>query len=181
MILIKDGRVVDPKRGIDDAPDLLIEDGKIKKIGKYQRSDDYERIVEAKGLVVAPGLIDVHVHFRDPGFEYKEDIVSGSRAAARGGYATPVICMANTRPVADNSGHPPLRAGSSGKAAGVHVLACASVTKGHSREKSWTDMQELRRQRRRGLHRRRHSRSWIEELLRQGCLLEEARAPCTCR
>ena len=78
MILIKDGRVVDPKRGIDDVLDLLIEDGKIKKIGKYQRSDDYERIVEAKGLIVAPGLIDVHVHFRDPGFEYKEDIVSGS-------------------------------------------------------------------------------------------------------
>ena len=95
MILIKDGRVVDPKRGIDDVLDLLIEDGKIKKIGKYQRSDDYERIVEAKGLIVAPGLIDVHVHFRDPGFEYKEDIVSGSRAAARGGYTT-VICMATT-------------------------------------------------------------------------------------
>ena len=95
MILIKDGRVVDPKRGIDDVLDLLIEDGKIKKIGKYQRSDDYERIVEAKGLIVAPGLIDVHVHFRDPGFEYKEDILSGSRAAARGGYTT-VICMATT-------------------------------------------------------------------------------------
>ena len=58
MILIKDGRVIDPKRGIDDVLDLLIEDGKIKKIGKYQRSDDYERIVEAKGLIVAPGLID---------------------------------------------------------------------------------------------------------------------------
>ena len=56
MILIKDGRVVDPKRGIDDVLDLLIEDGKIKKIGKYQRSDDYERIVEAKGLIVAQGM-----------------------------------------------------------------------------------------------------------------------------
>ena len=128
MILIKDGRVIDPKRGIDDVLDLLIEDGKIKKIGKYQRSDDYERIVEAKGLTVAPGLIDVHVHFRDPGFEYKEDIVSGSKAAARGGYTT-VICMANTKPVADNPDtiHYILE-----KAAGcdVNVLTCGSITKG---------------------------------------------------
>ena len=128
MILIKDGRVVDPKRGIDDVLDLLIEDGKIKKIGKYQRSDDYERIVEAKGLIVAPGLIDVHVHFRDPGFEYKEDIVSGSKAAARGGYTT-VICMANTKPVADN---PDTIHYSLEKAVGcdVHVLTCGSITKG---------------------------------------------------
>ncbi len=141
MILIKDGRVVDPKRGIDDVLDLLIEDGKIKKIGKYQRSDDYERIVEAKGLIVAPGLIDVHVHFRDPGFEYKEDIVSGSRAAARGGYTT-VICMANTKPVADNPDtiHYILE-----KAAGcdVNVLTCGSITKGLKGEEL-VNMEELK-------------------------------------
>ena len=141
MILIKDGRVVDPKRGIDDVLDLLIEDGKIKKIGKYQRSDDYKRIVEAKGLIVAPGLIDVHVHFRDPGFEYKEDIVSGSRAAARGGYTT-VICMANTKPVADNSDtiHYILE-----KAAGcdVNVLTCGSITKGLKGEEL-VNMEELK-------------------------------------
>ena len=141
MILIKDGRVVDPKRGIDDVLDLLIEDGKIKKIGKYQRSDDYERIVEAKGLIVAPGLIDVHVHFRDPGFEYKEDIVSGSKAAARGGYTT-VICMANTKPVADNSDtiHYILE-----KAAGcdVNVLTCGSITKGLKGEEL-VNMEELK-------------------------------------
>ena len=141
MILIKDGRVVDPKRGIDDVLDLLIEDGKIKKIGKYQRSDDYERIVEAKGLTVAPGLIDVHVHFRDPGFEYKEDIVSGSKAAARGGYTT-VICMANTKPVADNPDtiHYILE-----KAAGcdVNVLTCGSITKGVKGEEL-VNMEELK-------------------------------------
>ena len=141
MILIKDGRVIDPKRGIDDVLDLLIEDGKIKKIGKYQRSDDYERIVEAKGLIVAPGLIDVHVHFRDPGFEYKEDIVSGSRAAARGGYTT-VICMANTKPVADNPDtiHYILE-----KAAGcdVNVLTCGSITKGLKGEEL-VNMEELK-------------------------------------
>lgn len=141
MILIKDGRVIDPKRGIDDVLDLLIEDGKIKKIGKYQRSDDYERIVEAKGLTVAPGLIDVHVHFRDPGFEYKEDIVSGSKAAARGGYTT-VICMANTKPVADNPDtiHYILE-----KAAGcdVNVLTCGSITKGLKGEEL-VNMEELK-------------------------------------
>ena len=71
MILIKDGRIVDPKRGIDDVLDIVIDGGKITKIGKYQKSEEYETIIDAKGMVVAPGLIDVHVHFRDPGLTYK--------------------------------------------------------------------------------------------------------------
>ncbi|WP_461546525.1 hypothetical protein [Senegalimassilia anaerobia] len=82
MILVKDGRVIDPARGIDDVLDLVIDGGKIAKIGKYQRSEGYKRIIEAKGCVVAPGLVDVHVHFRDPGFTYKEDIESGAASAA---------------------------------------------------------------------------------------------------
>ena len=101
MILIKDGRVIDPKRGIDDVLDILIEGKKIKKIGKYQRDEAYEKIIEAKGMVVAPGLKDVHVHFREPGFTYKEDIDTGAASAAAGGYTT-VICMANTKPIVDN-------------------------------------------------------------------------------
>ena len=101
MILIKDGRVIDPKRGIDDVLDLVIEGRKIKKIGKYQRSEEYERIIEARGLTVAPGLMDVHVHFRDPGLTYKEDIHTGAAAAAAGGFTT-VVCMANTKPCVDN-------------------------------------------------------------------------------
>ena len=102
MILIKDGRVIDPKRGIDDVLDLVIEGRKIKKIGKYQRSEEYERIIEARGLTVAPGLMDVHVHFRDPGLTYKEDIHTGAAAAAAGGFTT-VVCMANTKPCVDNA------------------------------------------------------------------------------
>lgn len=101
MILIKDGRVIDPQTGLDETLDLVIQDGVIKEIGKFQESDSYEKVIHAKGNVVAPGLVDVHVHFRDPGFTYKEDVETGTRAAAAGGYTT-VICMANTRPVVDN-------------------------------------------------------------------------------
>jgi len=127
MILIKDGRVIDPKRGIDDVLDILIEGKKIKKIGKYQRDEAYEKIIEAKGMVVAPGLMDVHVHFRDPGFEYKEDIESGAAAAAKGGYTT-VVCMANTKPAIDNE--ETLRyVLEKGKTTGINVLSCAAVSK----------------------------------------------------
>ena len=101
MILIKDGRIIDPKRGIDDVLDIVIDEGKIKKIGKYQRGEEYDRIIEAKGLVVAPGLIDVHVHFRDPGLTYKEDIQTGAAAAKKGGFTT-VVTMANTKPPVDS-------------------------------------------------------------------------------
>ncbi len=126
MILIKDGRVIDPKRGIDDVLDLVLDGGKIAKIGKYQRSEDYERIIEAKGCIVAPGLIDVHVHFRDPGFTYKEDIESGAASAAAGGFTT-VVCMANTSPVVDN---PETLAYVLDKAAhcDINVLTCAAIS-----------------------------------------------------
>ncbi len=128
MILVKDGRVIDPARGIDDVLDLVIEGGKITKIGKYQRSEDYERIIEAKGYVVAPGLIDVHVHFRDPGFTQKEDIASGAASAAAGGFTT-VICMANTSPAIDNL--ETLRyVIETGAACPINVLTCATITKG---------------------------------------------------
>lgn len=127
MILIKDGRVIDPKRGIDDVLDILIEGKKIKKIGKYQRDEAYEKIIEAKGMVVAPGLMDVHVHFRDPGFTYKEDIETGAAAAAKGGYTT-VVCMANTKPAVDNE--ETLRyVLEKGKTTGINVLSCAAVSK----------------------------------------------------
>lgn len=100
MILIKDGRVIDPKSGMDETLDLIIRDGIIADMGKFQKNDNYDIVIDAKGKTVAPGLIDVHVHFRDPGFTYKEDLESGARAAAAGGYTT-VICMANTKPVVD--------------------------------------------------------------------------------
>ena len=111
MILIKNGYVIDPASGFEDYADIIIEAGIIKKIGCVDEeseafngetvSDNYEQVIDAKGMIVAPGLIDTHVHFRDPGFTYKEDIETGAKAAAAGGFTT-VMCMANTKPVIDN-------------------------------------------------------------------------------
>ena len=80
MILIKNGRVMDPETGFDKVTDLVLSGGKIKSIGNTETAD-FEQIIDAEGMVVAPGLIDVHVHFRDPGFTHKEDMQTGSRAA----------------------------------------------------------------------------------------------------
>jgi len=101
MILIKNGRVIDPESGRDEITDILIDDGKIAQIEKNIDVSGEKTVIDAGGCVVSPGLIDVHVHFRDPGFEYKEDIHSGSMAAAKGGFTT-VVCMANTKPAVDN-------------------------------------------------------------------------------
>ncbi len=128
MILIKNGRVIDPKSGTDETLDILIEEGKIAGIGKYKRSNEYERIIEAEGKIVAPGLIDVHVHFRDPGLTYKEDIESGAKAAAAGGFTT-VVCMANTKPPVDNADTLSYVL-EKGKKTGIHVLQAAAVSKG---------------------------------------------------
>ena len=101
MILIKNGRVVDAKSNTDEILDVVLEGGKIKTIGKVEDDGSYEQVIDADGCVVAPGLIDVHVHFRDPGLTYKEDIQTGSAAAKKGGYTT-VVTMANTKPPVDN-------------------------------------------------------------------------------
>ena len=98
-LLIKGGEVVFPDR-VEKA-DLLIENGKIAEIGNDLRADSAEKI-DAKGKTVFPGLIDMHVHLREPGFEYKEDIASGSAAAVAGGF-TQICCMPNTDPVCDNA------------------------------------------------------------------------------
>lgn len=99
-MLIKNIRLLDPASNRDEIVDILIEEQKIKKIDKNIEIEDKE-IIDGKNLIAAPGFIDAHVHFRDPGQEYKEDIYTGSEAAAAGGY-TSVICMANTKPVMDN-------------------------------------------------------------------------------
>ena len=96
MILIKNGRLIDPKTQFDAVCDLLIEDDKIIEIGENLSAED-AKIIDATGKVIAPGLIDVHVHFRVPGQTHKEDIHTGSLAAARGGFTT-VVMMANTNP-----------------------------------------------------------------------------------
>lgn len=101
MILIKNGRVVDPYTKRNEILDIIVEDEKIKSLGKFSEDDNYDEIIDAGGMIVAPGLIDVHVHFRTPGFSHKEDFATGAAAAARGGFTT-VVCMANTRPVIDS-------------------------------------------------------------------------------
>ena len=99
-ILIKNGRVINPATKMDEVADVLIEDDKVLEIQKDIDSKA-DQVIEADGCYVMPGFIDMHVHFRDPGLEYKEDIFTGMAAAAHGGY-TSVLCMPNTKPVADN-------------------------------------------------------------------------------
>ena len=101
MLLIKGGRIIDPANGMDEVANLLIADGKIKDVGKYISSDGAE-VIDASGKIVVPGLIDMHVHLREPGQEAKEDFVSGSKAAAAGGFTT-VATMPNTNPVVDTA------------------------------------------------------------------------------
>lgn len=111
MILIKNARVMDPESGFDQVTDILLDGKKIAKIGKADDesakdvsgndTSGIEQVIDASGMIAVPGLIDVHVHFRDPGFTYKEDLNTGSAAAAAGGFTT-VVCMANTKPVVDS-------------------------------------------------------------------------------
>lgn len=133
MLLIKNGYMLDPKSGYEGEADILIDNGKIKKIyrgliGLVDESlfDDLE-IIDAAGLMVAPGLVDVHVHFRDPGFLYKEDIETGAKAAAKGGFTT-VVLMANTKPVVDNEETLKYIL-EKGKTTGIRVETCCSVSK----------------------------------------------------
>ncbi|MDA8431817.1 MAG: dihydroorotase [Nitrospiraceae bacterium] len=109
-IAIRNGRIIDPARGIDGIGDLVIEDGKIKAVksqkskGRSQRPEitGATREIDARGKLVLPGLVDLHVHLREPGYEYKETIRTGTAAAVRGG-VTSVCCMPNTNPVNDNA------------------------------------------------------------------------------
>ncbi|MBC8532175.1 dihydroorotase [Gehongia tenuis] len=100
-ILLKNGTLVDPAQGIHGKMSVLIEDGRIAGLGEILPEEGAE-VVDVTGKIVMPGLIDMHCHLRDPGYEYKEDIASGTRAAAMGGF-TSVVCMGNTKPFADNA------------------------------------------------------------------------------
>src|SRR5205809_6032851 len=97
-VLIQNGRVIDPSQSLDTKADVLIEDGVITKIGKKLQSPGL--VIDADGLIVTPGFIDLHTHLREPGQEHKETIASGTRAAVAGGY-TAVCAMANTMPPND--------------------------------------------------------------------------------
>lgn len=100
-LLIKGGRVIDPTQGLDEVLDVLIVNGTVKELGKGLSAPAGAEVLDAGGKYVVPGLIDMHVHLRDPGLEYKEDIISGTMAAAAGGF-TSICCMPNTKPVIDN-------------------------------------------------------------------------------
>ena len=130
MILIKNGRIVDPVRQFDDIADILIDGKTIVKVGKnleFDENDSNLRVIDASGLVAAPGLVDAHVHFRDPGFTYKEDIETGAKAAAKGGF-TMVVCMANTKPAVDNLETLKYIQDKAAKT-GIHILQASTITK----------------------------------------------------
>ena len=130
--LIKGGRVIDPANKIDKIADVLVEDGRIVAVGENLPSEGAE-VFEAEGKIVSPGLIDMHVHLREPGQEAKEDFGSGSRAAAAGGY-TRVATMPNTRPVIDNSALVKAMQKRAEEDAVVHVEIIGAVTKGQQGE-----------------------------------------------
>lgn len=133
MLLIKNAYMLDPETGYEGDADILVENGRIKKLYKGMTGlvdeslfDDLE-VIDADGLYVAPGLVDVHVHFRDPGFLYKEDIETGAKAAAKGGFTT-VVLMANTKPIVDNE-ETLAYVLEKGKTTDIHVETCCSVSK----------------------------------------------------
>ncbi len=100
-LIIRNGRVIDPANKRDEIADLYIADGRIAQRSEVSDQKPKTEEIDAKGLIVAPGLIDMHVHLREPGFSHKETIESGARAAAAGGFTT-IVCMPNTSPVPDN-------------------------------------------------------------------------------
>ena len=150
MLFIQNSRVIDPKTGTDAVLDLIIENGKIVDMGENlaercqalaSENGSSLQILDGKGLITAPGFIDVHVHFRDPGFTYKEDIQTGARAAAAGGFTT-VICMANTKPPVDNVETLEYVI-QEGKKTPINVLTAANITVG-MKGQELTDMELLK-------------------------------------
>ena len=131
IMFIKNGRVVDSVTGTDEIMNIIIKDNIIEEVGHDISIDETDTdnvtVIDAAGLVVAPGLMDTHVHFRDPGFTYKEDIITGAAAAARGGF-TSVVCMANTKPAVDNIETLDYIQ-KKGETTGIHVMQTAAVTK----------------------------------------------------
>jgi dihydroorotase len=139
-LLIKNGRVIDPSSGLDETLDVLIVDGKIVSVEARIESRDTP-VIDASRLVVAPGFIDMHTHVREPGQEKKEDILSASRAAAKGGFTT-ICAMPNTNPVNDSRRVTEYIIAESRKRAVISILPIAAITKGLAGEEL-TDMPGL--------------------------------------
>jgi len=141
-LLITNGRVIDPSQKLDETCDLLIENGAIKKIGKNITAPSGVKTLDASGCYVTPGLIDMHVHLRDPGLEYKEDIISGTKAAVAGGF-TAVACMPNTKPVIDNKAVASYVINKAKAEGFCNVFPVGSITYGSSGERM-AEMGELK-------------------------------------
>ena len=132
-ILIKKGHIIDPANKVDENLDILIADGKIVKIGKHGTiSPGGAEVVDAAGKLVVPGLIDMHAHLREPGYEYKETIATGTAAARAGGF-TSVCCMPNTNPVNDNRAVTEFILAQAGSAS-ARVFPVGAITKGSTGE-----------------------------------------------
>lgn len=141
-ILIKNGHVIDPANKVDEKLDVLLSDGKIARLGKAGTiSANGAQVIDAAGKIVVPGLIDMHVHLREPGFEYKETIKTGTAAAKAGGF-TSVCCMPNTNPVNDNRSVTEFILSEAGDAS-ARVFPIGAITKG-SKGDELAEMAELR-------------------------------------
>ena len=131
--LIKGAHVVDPQVGLDDVCDVLVEDKTIVEVAKDIEAAEGVEVIDGTGKYLVPGLVDMHVHFRDPGFEYKETIASGSRAAAHGGF-TDVATMPNTDPVTDNGANIRYQIDRARKAGLIHIRPMGALTRGEKGE-----------------------------------------------
>jgi dihydroorotase len=140
MLLIKNGHIVDPASGVDATGDIFIKNGKIAPLSQVPENLPDDCVIDAAGKIVAPGLVDMHVHFRDPGLTYKEDIITGAEAAAAGGVTT-VVCMPNTKPVIDTVETVEYVL-DKGRRAKINVLTYAAVTIGQQGDKL-TDINTL--------------------------------------
>ena len=141
MLLIKGGRLIDPSQGIDGINDLLVENGIVKSIAQHIDPPEHAEVINATGMVVSPGFIDVHCHLREPGFEDKETIATGTLAAARGGFTT-VCAMPNTNPTMDTASTLEYVLRKARDEAAVRVLPIGCVTK-QSKGKELAEMGEL--------------------------------------
>lgn len=139
-LLIKGGRIINPASNLDKVQDILLVDGHITKI-EDEIFDEVDKVIEAKGFWVTPGLIDLHVHFREPGMEHKETIETGSKSAAKGGFTT-VCTMPNTKPAIDSVDVVELVNSIGKEKAVVNVLPIGSITKG-LRGEELTNMEEM--------------------------------------